>query len=105
MNPVEHTDLAARREQLRLRSAQLREQLTVRTQVMRPAFRAADQVRGGVQHLRENRALMLLAGAAVAGAVLARPRAAVNLGLRAWSGWQLFRRLQPVVNTFMRQLM
>ena len=32
-------------------------------------------------------------------------RAAVNLGLRAWSGWQLFRRLQPVVNTFMRQLM
>jgi hypothetical protein len=48
---------------------------------------------------------MLLAGAAVAGAVLARPRAAVNLGLRAWSGWQLFRRLQPVVNTFMRQLM
>lgn len=105
MKPDEHADLAARREQLRLRSAQLREQLAGRTRVMRPAFNAADRMRGGVRSVRDNHALVLLAGAAVAGAMLARPRAAINLGLRAWSGWQLFRRLRPVVRSFMRQLM
>ncbi len=105
MNGGGDIDLAARREQLRLRSAQLREQLAVRTRVVRPAFKAVDQVRGGVRGLSEHRALALLAGAALAGAVLARPRAALNLGLRAWSGWQLFRRVRPVVSSLMRQLM
>ncbi len=105
MKDAGDTDLAARREQLRLRSAQLREQLAVHTRVMRPAFNAADHMRDGVQSLRDNRALVLLASAALAGAVLARPRAALNLGLRAWSGWQLFRRVRPVVSGFMRQLM
>ena len=37
-------DLAVRREQLLLRSAQLREQLTTRSTVLRPAFSAADRV-------------------------------------------------------------
>ena len=100
-------DLAARREQLRLRSAQLREQIAVRAQVLQPGFRAVDRVRGGVQsarHLRHNQALVLLAGAALAGATLARPRAMVNLGLRAWSGWQVFRRVRPLVGSFLRQL-
>lgn len=105
MKDAPATDLAARREQLRLRSAQLREQLAVRTRVVRPAFNAADQVRDRVHGLRDNRALVLLGSAALAGAVLARPRAALNLGLRAWSGWQLFRRVRPVVSSFVRQLM
>lgn len=104
---MSEADLTARREQLRMRSAQLREQLAVRTQVLRPGFRAVDRVRGGVQsarNLRHNQALVLLVGAALAGATLARPRAMVNLGLRAWSGWQVFRRLRPVVQTVLRQL-
>lgn len=106
MKPEEpHTDLAARREQLRLRSAQLREQLAGRGRVMRPVFNAADRVRDGVRTVRGNQALVLLVGAALAGAVLARPRATINLGLRAWSGWQLFRRVRPMVNAFMRQLL
>ncbi|MDO5693008.1 MAG: YqjK family protein [Pseudomonadota bacterium] len=100
-------DLAVRREQLRLRSAQLREQIAVRTSVFRPVFNATDRVRGGVRSVksaRSNHALALLAGSAVVGALLVRPRLAVNLGLRAWSGWQMFRRVQPLVNSVLRQL-
>ena len=98
------TDLAARREQLRLRSAQLREQIAVDTRVLRPGFRAVDRMRGGVQSVRDPRAVVLLVGAALVGATLARPRAMVNLGLRAWSGWQVFRRVRPLVGSFLRQL-
>lgn len=103
-------DLATQREQLRLRSAQLREQIAVRTSVFRPVFRATDRVRGGVRTVtgvagaRKQHALMLLAGSAIAGALLVRPRMAVGLGLRAWSGWQMFRRVQPLVRTVLRQL-
>ena len=107
MNPVEHTDLAARREQLRLRSAQLREQIAAEAQVFRPGLRAVDRVRDGVQsvrRLRHNQAAVLLLGAALAGATLARPRAVVNLGLRVWSGWQLLQRLGPVARGLRRQL-
>ena len=87
--------LLARREQLRLRSAQLREQIAVRSQVFQPAFRATDRVRGGVRSVRgvrDNRALLMLGGAALAGALLVRPRAALQLGIRAWSGWEGDRR-------------
>ena len=73
-------NLATRREQLRLRSAQLREQIAVRSQVFQPAFRATDRVRGGVRSVRgvrDNRALLMLGGAALAGALLVRPRAAL----------------------------
>mgnify|MGYP007075973878 CR=1 FL=1 len=94
-------NLATRREQLRLRSAQLREQIAVRSQVFQPAFRATDRVRGGVRSVRgvrDNRTLLMLRGAALAGALLVRPRAALQLGIRAWSGWPVYRRLPPLVN-------
>lgn len=100
-------DLAVRREQLRLRSAQLREQIAVRTNVFRPLFQATDRVRGGVhsvRNARNNHALLLLAGSALAGAFLARPRVAATVGMRLWSGWQMFRRVRPLVNTVLRQL-
>lgn len=97
-------NLATRREQLRLRSAQLREQIAVRSQVFQPAFRATDRVRGGVRGVRDNRALLMLGGAALAGALLVRPRAALQLGIRAWSGWQVYRRMRPLVNSVLRQL-
>lgn len=111
MSQEPQVDLAVRREQLRLRSAQLREQIAVRSAVFRPAFRATDRVRGGVHAVRKvtevgnhRHAFALLAGSALVGALLVRPRVAARLGLRAWSGWQMFRRLRPVVNTVLRQL-
>ena len=105
MNRGASEDLLARREQLRLRSAQLREQIATRTQVLQPVFRATDRVRG-VQQVRQGRApyvLGLLALSALAGALLVRPRVATSLALRAWSGWQMYRRARPVVERVLRQ--
>ena len=97
-------DVAARREHLLLRSAQLREHLGRRARVLRPALRTVDRVRGGAQAVRDNRSWVLLGGAALVGAVLVRPRLMMGLGLRVWSGWQMFRRVQPLVNSVLRQL-
>ncbi len=99
----QRTELAERRAQLRLRSAQLREQMAHRTTVIQPAFRAADRVREGASWVQSNPAVILVAGAAILGAVLARPKTAVGLGLRVWSGWQVFQRVRPIANAFLRQ--
>ena len=101
----EKAELAARREQLQLRSAQLREQLAHRTKVIQPAFRAADRVRGGASWVQSNPAIVAVVGAALLGAVAVRPRALLGLGLRAWSGWQMFQRVRPVANAFLRQFL
>ena len=101
-------DLATRREQLRLRSAQLRDQIAVRSHIFQPAFKATDRVRGGVQRARrvgDNQALLLLAGAALAGAALVRPRLALGLGARVLSGWRMYRRVRPMVNSLLRQVL
>ena len=103
--PVPARDLASRREQLLLRSAQLREQIGSRTRVLRPAFRAVDRVRGGAQAVRAKRSWVLLGGAALAGAALVRPRLVMGLGLRAWTGWQAFQRVRPLVRTAVRHLL
>ncbi len=96
---------AARREHLLLRSAQLREQIGARAQVLRPAFRAVDRVRGGARAVRSPRSWVLLGAAALAGAALVRPRLVMGLGARAWAGWQAYRRVQPVARALLRQLM
>ena len=98
-------DLAARRERLLLRSAQVREQLGSRARVLRPALRTVDRVRGGAQAVRDNRSWVLLGGAALVGAVLVRPRLMMGLGLRVWSGWQAFQRVRPIARTLWRQLL
>ena len=90
-------DLLERREELRTRSARLREQIAQRAQVMRPALRLADHVRAGAGWARGHPAWLALAGAALLGALAARPRHALSLGLRIWSGWQMLRRSRPVV--------
>jgi hypothetical protein len=97
-------DLAARRAVLLLRSAQLREQLAQRAQVFRPALHAADKVRAGAQWARRNPAWMLLSAAALAGMAVVRPRAALRLTGRVWSGWQLFNRVRPLVTGLLRRL-
>ncbi|MBH1964328.1 MAG: hypothetical protein I8H77_08340 [Comamonadaceae bacterium] len=100
----QRAELAARREQLLLRSAQLREQLAHRSRVVQPAFRAADKVREGASWVQSNPALIAVVGAALLGAAAARPKAMMGLGLRAWSGWQMFQRVRPVANAFLRQI-
>ena len=97
-------ELAARREQLLLRSAQLREQLGAGTGVLRPAFRAADRVRGGVDRVREHPGVWLVLAAGLAGFAVVRPRLVMSLGLRAWSGWQLVRQARPLLRVLLREL-
>jgi hypothetical protein len=102
--PHSRQNLAAQRAALLLRSAQLREQLAGHAQVFRPAVRAADTVRAGAQWLRRNPGWTLLGAAALTGFALVRPRAALRLATRAWSGWQLLRRVRPVVAGLLRRL-
>jgi hypothetical protein len=99
-----HQDLAARRQELLLRSAQLREQLAQRAQVFQPALRAADKVRDGARWARRNPAWALLGAAALAGMAAARSRTVLRLAMRAWTGWQLLRRVRPVVAGLLRRL-
>ncbi|MDR2128303.1 MAG: hypothetical protein LBP52_04480 [Burkholderiaceae bacterium] len=99
---ADNQDLIARREQLRLRSAHLREQLVVRVQVLRPAARLADSVQNGVGWAKSHPQWLALAGAAVLlGTMAVRPRRVLALGLRAWSGWQMFRKIKPVAMALM----
>lgn len=102
---IEAQSLAARREQLRARSAQLRERVGADASVLRPVFRVADRARGGMAAVRQNRGLALLGAAALAGAVLVRPRAMMGLGLRLWGGWQAFQRLRPLARSVLRQFL
>jgi hypothetical protein len=90
-------DLQARREQLKLRSAQLRERIALRAQVLHPALRLTDRVRAGADWAREHPEWMVLASAAALGVLAAQPRRALALGLRIWSGWQLIERARPVL--------
>lgn len=97
MSAAQPQDLLARREQLRLRSASLREQIAQRAQVLRPALRLADRARAAAGWARRHPAWLALAGAAALGVLGARPRRMLTLGLRAWSAWQALRRLKPVL--------
>lgn len=101
---TDQLDPAVRREQLLLRSAQLRERIGSGSRVLQPGFRAVDRVRGGVAAARDNNGLLLLAGSVVVGAALVRPRMVASLGMRLWSGWHLVRRLQPLLRRAMRYL-
>lgn len=94
--------LQARREELLMRSDLLRNRMSVRARSFQPAFHASDRVAEGVRWMRRNPALVALAGAAVLGALAARPGAFVRLGTRAFAAWQMFQRVQPMVRTLRR---
>ncbi|MDR0479554.1 MAG: YqjK-like family protein [Burkholderiaceae bacterium] len=103
MSRTPSPNLAERREQLLHRSAQLREQLAQRAQVFRPALRAADKIGVGAQWMRRNPVWGLLGAAALVGVAVTRPGAALRLTMRAWSGWQLLRRVRPVAAGLLRR--
>lgn len=104
-DPLSPNALAVRRQQLVLRSAQLRAQLVQRSGVLQPALRLSDRLHDGMQALRQHQGLSLLGATLVLGMGLMRPRLVLGLGLRAWSGWRLWRRVQPVALGVWRQLM
>lgn len=90
-------ELTLRRERLRVRSAELRLRAGLEAQVLAPPLALADQVRAGVQWLREHPEWPL--GALVVFAVL-KPRRVFRLARRAWWGWRLWRRAERLVALF-----
>lgn len=96
--------LAARREALVLRSAELRARLGADSAVFRPVLRLADRARAGAEVLRAHRPAILLAAAALAGAALLRPRQAVGLGVRTVAIWQFAQRVRPLARALWRLL-
>lgn len=101
---TDNDDLVVRRERLKMRSEVLRHRLTLRSGGLKPAFRASDRFADGVDWVKHNPAILAVAGAAVVGAVLARPRSVARLGTRAFALWQVFQRVQPLVRSMMRRM-
>ncbi|WP_448253659.1 YqjK family protein [Ottowia oryzae] len=95
--------LLSRRDQLKLRSDYLRNQLSFKAGRVQPVFRAADRVADGAQWVKAHPGLVAVAVAGLLGAVIARPRAFMRLGSRAFAAWQMVQRTQPLVRAFMRR--
>lgn len=96
-------DLLARRDQLKMRSDSLRHQLSLKSRRAQPVFRAADRMGDGLDWVKAHPGLVAVAGAALLGAAIARPRAFMRLGTRAFAVWQMVQRAQPVVRAFTRR--
>lgn len=89
MSRQQRDELARRQQQLLIRSAELRVTLAHQAQVLQAPLAVADQVRAGVQWLRQHPqwplgALVLLA--------LKRPRRALGWASRLWWGWRVYLR-------------
>lgn len=108
VTPSSLESLAERRARLLARSAELRERIAQGSQALRPAARMADGAASlasrAREQMRKHGPLLLLAGAALAGAALTRPRLLLGLGLRVWSGWQIYQRVRPLAQGFLRGL-
>ena len=93
--------LDERRQQLLARSAVLRECLAQDIQAWQPAARKADAAarfaRQTCQQIKTRHPLLMLAGAALAGAALTRPRRLLGLAGSAWSAWQIYQRARPLL--------
>lgn len=82
-------ELARRQQQLLVRSAVLRATMAHQAQALKPPLALADQVRAGVQWLRQHPLLPL---AAVALLGLKRPQTILRWLPRLLGGWGLYQR-------------
>lgn len=80
-----------RRERLLMRSQTLRRQIAADAQVFKPPLALVDQLRDGLRWLARNPEWP--AGVLVF-LLVARPAVALRWGMRAWSGWQMWRRVR-----------
>ena len=83
-----------KREQLLVRSDELRQRLGQQALVLRNPLALADKIRNGYHWLMAHPQLLLLP---VAVTVALRPRRVVGWALRAWWGWRLWRRVQGLL--------
>ncbi len=94
MNASQREELLLRRERLRLRSRQLRQDWSSQVQVLRRPLSLADRARAAVQWLARNPEWPL--GAALLLIVL-RPGRTLRWSAFAWNGYNLYRRAQRVL--------
>lgn len=99
--PGRAEQLARRRESLVHRSGQLRSRVAEQMQVVQPALVWADRLQDAWHWLRANP--LVVAGGVLAVAVW-RPRRALGLALRAWSGWKLLQRARSAGSAASRLL-
>lgn len=83
--------LAARRQQLVLRSSQVRSQLVVQSAALSPVLAWGDRARAVFHWVRAHPEAVLTFGVVV---VVARPRGAFRWGMRLWSAVRLVRRIR-----------
>jgi hypothetical protein len=84
-------ELAHRRQQLMVRSGQLRQQATSQAVTLQTALSWADRLQTAWRWLQTN-PLPVLGGAL--GLAAWRPRRALHWAWRAWTGWQWLQRLR-----------
>lgn len=82
-----HAELAARKQRLLIRSAELRVTLAHEARVLEIPLAAADQIVAGARWLRDHPAWPV---GALALLVALRPRRALGWGARLWWGWGLY---------------
>lgn len=87
LSKAEH--LARRRQQLLVRSSELRQQLAQDAQVLTPWLGAADGVRVATAWLQRHPEWVV---GAVATLVVLKPRRVLSWGLKGWSGWRMWQR-------------
>jgi len=92
-----HLALQRRREQLRLRSTELRVAIARDAQALGPPLAVADQGRAVLDWLREHPEWPLGATALLA---LLRPRRTLRWAGRLWWGWRQWRRVQRLLRAF-----
>ncbi len=89
-------ELLLRRERLRMRSGQLRQEWSLQVQVLRAPLGLADQARAAVQWLARNPEWPL---GAVLLIVVLRPGRVLRWSGYAWQGFSLYRRVRRVLGT------
>lgn len=92
-------DLATRKLLLQQRSAVLRELLAVQlAQTVAPVIHTAERVQTGSKWIKRHPVWI---AAAVMGLLVWRPRGALKWAGKAWTLWQTWQRMEPVVSKWM----
>ncbi len=86
---AQDVELRLRQERAIWRSAQLRRELSVQSEVLVAPFAQADRVKGGLLWLRRHPAYL---AALVAVVVAIKPRKALSTLGRAWTVWRTLQR-------------
>ena len=93
-------DLMDRKQQLLVRSAELRMTLATQTQVLQAPLAILDQIKAAILWLGKHPVWPLATLALIA---VVRPRRSLRLVSRFWWGWGMYRQVQQWIGRLSRQ--